>query len=165
MIRAIRHRARILKIAAPIVLALCAVSVAYWTGTGTGSATTTLDNPQAVTLSAGTPDTQLSPGAAATVASVASNPNPYAVTINSISLDTGQGTSGFGVDAGHGGCTLSTLGFTGQTNGGTGWTVPPMVASTPGSLSIEMGGALAMSAGASNACQGASFTVYLVAVT
>jgi hypothetical protein len=165
MIRGIRHRARILKIAAPIVLALCAVAVAYWTGTGTGSATTTLDNPQAVTLSAGAPDTQLSPGAAATVATVASNPNPYAVKINSISLDTGQGTSGFGVDAGHAGCDLSTLDFLSLANGSPGWTVPAMVGSTPGSLSIEMDGQLTMSSDASDACQGASFTVYLVAVT
>jgi hypothetical protein len=164
MIQGIRHRARILKIAAPIVLALCAVAVAYWTGTGTGSATTTLGNPLAVTLSPGTPDTQLSPDAAAAVATVASNPNPYAVQINSISLDTGQGTSGFGVDAGHSGCDLSTLEFQSPVNGSPGWTVPAMVGSTPGSLLIEMDG-LTMSADASNACQGASFTVYLVAVT
>lgn len=164
MIRGIRPPARLLKIAAPIALALCAVAVAYWTGTGTGSATTTLGNPLAVTLSPGTPDTQLSPDAAAAVATVASNPNPYPVHINSISLDTAQGTSGFGVDAGHPDCDLSTLEFQSPVNGSPGWTVPAMVGSTPGSLSIEMDG-LTMSADASNACQGANFTVYLVAVT
>jgi hypothetical protein len=162
MIRPIRHPARVLKIAVPIVLVICAVAVAYWSAAGTGSAQTTLSNPQAITLSAGTPDAQLAPGVAASVATVASNPNPYAVQINSILLDTAQGTSGFGVDAGHAGCDLSTLSFATLVNGQS-WTVPAMVGSTPGSLSIDMDQMLTMDAGASDACQGASFTVYLVA--
>jgi hypothetical protein len=163
MIRAIRHPARVLKIAAPIALVICAAAVAYWSAAGTGTAQTTLDNPQAVTLSAGTPGVQLAPNVAASVATVASNPNPYAVQINSISLDTAEGTNGFGVDAGHAGCDLSTLSFATPKNGGQGWTVPPKVGSTPGSLPIDMEQILTMSASASDACQGASFTVYLVA--
>jgi hypothetical protein len=57
---------------------------------------------------------------------------------------------------------VSALGFTTQTNGGAGWTVP---AGSPGSLSIAMPGALTMTAGASNACQGATFTVHLKVVS
>ena len=91
---------------------------------------------------------------------VVSNPNPYPVEISSISLDVGQGSSGFDVDAGHAGC-VPMLDFTAQTNGGDGWTVPAKAGSTPGALSIEMPDALTMGLGASNDCQGAAFTVYL----
>jgi hypothetical protein len=150
-------------VAAAILVVLVAVALAYWTGAGSGAGTTTLDNPQALTLSPGTPSTNVSPGASAAVATVASNPNLYTVHITSISLDTAQGTGGFAVDGGHSGCVLSTLGFTTQTNGGSGWTVPAKVGSTNGSLSIQMTSALTMSAGAADACQGASFTVHLAA--
>ena len=61
-----------------------------------------------------------------------------------------------GVDAAHPGCAVSTLGFTTQTNGGAGWTV-----AGHGSLPVTLAGALSMSASAANACQGATFTVYL----
>ena len=150
-------------VAAAILVVLVAVALAYWTGAGSGAGTTTLPNPQALTLSPGTPSTNVSPGASAAVATVASNPNLYTVHITSISLDTAQGTGGFAVDGGHSGCVLSTLGFTTQTNGGSGWTVPAKVGSTNGSLSIQMTSALTMSAGAADACQGASFTVHLAA--
>jgi hypothetical protein len=164
MMRAVRSHARGLTVAAAIVAGLIAGAVGYWTGAGAGSAATTLDNPQALTLVPGNPSTQVSPGAGSDVATVVSNPNPYQVQISSISLDTGQGTGGFGVDGPHSGCDLATLGFTTQTNGGSGWTVPAMVDATPGSLSISMAGALTMGTGASDACQGGSFTVHLTAV-
>jgi hypothetical protein len=164
MSRLTSGRALGLILAAAIVFALVAAALSYWTAPGSGTATTTLPDPQALTLSPGTPGTQVSPGASAAVAAVASNPNPYQVQISSISLDTGQGTGGFGVDVGHSGCGLSTLGFSTQTNGGSGWTVPAKVGATPGSLSIAMPGSLTMGVGASDACQGATFTVYLAAV-
>jgi len=159
----IRIRARGVAIAATILIAFAASAIGYWSGAGSGSASTTLANPQVLTLSPGSPSTQVSPGATAAVATVASNPNPYTVQISSIALDTGQGTGGFAVDGGHSGCGLGTLGFPTQTNGGGGWTVPAKVGGTPGSLSIPMAGALTMSAGAADACQGATFTVYLAA--
>jgi hypothetical protein len=60
------------------------------------------------------------------------------------------------VDAAHPGCVVSTLSFTTQTNGGAGWTVPGN-----GSLPLTLASALSMSTSAANACQGATFTVYL----
>jgi hypothetical protein len=164
MTAAPQHPGKALLIAATIVLGLTAGAAGYWTGSGSGTATTTLPNPQALTMSPGTPATLISPGGTAAVAAIVSNPNPYTVQISSISLDTAQGTGGFAVDGSHSGCGLSTLGFTTQTNGGSGWTVPAKVGATPGSLTISMSGALTMGSGAADACQGASFTVYLSAV-
>jgi hypothetical protein len=155
------RRSKGLIVATAIFIALVAAAIPYWTGGGSGTASATLDNPQVITLSAGTPSDEASPGETAEVAAVATNPNTYAVQIDSIALDTAQGTDGFDVDPGHAGCGVSSLDFTTQDNGGAGWTVPPRVGPTDGSLSINMTGALTMSAGASNACQGASFTVYL----
>src|SRR5687767_14144612 len=157
------NRVRGLIIAGAVVVVLVAVALSYWTAAGSGTASTTLGNPQNITLSAGTPSDPVSPGEDAAVAAVDTNPNSDAVHIDSISLDTGSGTNGFAVDPGHSGCNVSSLAFTTQDNGGAGWTVPPRVGSTDGSLSIEMATALAMGAGASNACQGASFTVYVEA--
>lgn len=78
-------------------------------------------------------------------------------------LDTSQGTGGLAVDTSHSGCGLATLSFTTQTNGGVGWTIPAKVGAVDGTLPITLANALAMSTSAANACQGASFTVYLVA--
>jgi hypothetical protein len=91
------------------------------------------------------------------------NPNRSPVRIGSLSLNTSQGTGGFAVDAGHAGCSVAVLSFTTQTNLGTGWTVPGKVGAVNGSLSITLTAALAMSTAAANACQGATFTVFLAA--
>ena len=75
-------------------------------------------------------------------------------------LDITQGASGFGVDAAHAAasCGTGSLSFTTQTNAGAGWTIP-----AHGSLPITLANALSMNINAVNACQGASFTVYLKA--
>jgi hypothetical protein len=91
-----------------------------------------------------------------------SNPNGSAVVVGSLALDTGQGSGGFAVDAGHAGCDLASLSFTLQTNAGTGWTVPAKAGAVNGVLSVRLTNAATMAIGAANACQGAHFTVYLV---
>ena len=91
------------------------------------------------------------------------NSNSSPVRIGSLASDTARGTLGFSADSGHASCVLSTLAFTTQTNGTTGWTVPAKVGSINGSLAVTLTNALAMSLTAVNACQGATFTVYLVA--
>ena len=60
--------------------------------------------------------------------------------------------------AAHSGCVLATLSFTTQTNGGAGWTVAGGQA-----LAVTLANALSMTTCAANACQGATFTVYLEA--
>ncbi|MDQ1547676.1 MAG: hypothetical protein QOH69_2580 [Actinomycetota bacterium] len=138
------------------------VAYAYWTaggaGTGFGAAGTTVP----ITLSAGTPTASLLPGGQTGVVLTMTNANAATVKISSLALDTTQGASGFAVDAGHSGCTLSTLSFVTQTNGGAGWSVPGKVGATNGTLTTTLTNALAMSLSAADACQGATFTVYLL---
>jgi hypothetical protein len=138
------------------------VAFAYWTaggaGTGLGAAGSTVP----ITISAGTPTASLLPGGQTGVVLTMTNTNAATVKISSLALDTTQGTSGFGVDASHSGCTLSTLSFVTQTNGGAGWSVPGKVGAVNGTLAVTLTGALSMSLSADNACQGATFTVYLL---
>jgi hypothetical protein len=138
------------------------VAYAYWTaggaGAGSGAAGTTLP----ITLSAGTPTASLLPGGQTGVVLTMTNTNAATVKISSLALDTTQGASGFAVDASHSGCTLSTLSFVTQTNGGAGWTVPGKVGAVNGTLAVTLANALSMSLSAVNACQGATFTVYLL---
>ncbi len=157
-----RRHTRALIIAVTVATTLSTFAVAYWSGNGTGSATTVLTEVQTLSLAPGTPTAQLYPGDDASVAIVATNPNPFFVRIASLVLDTDEGAP-FVVDAGHSGCDVAALSFVTQDNGGAGWEVPPRTGSTDGTLTIDLASALQMSAAASNACQGATFTVHLEA--
>lgn len=144
-------------------LSLGTAAYAYWAGFGGGSATGATDTTVAVVLSPAAPVDALYPGGQASVVLTVSNPNPSPVRIGSLALDTSQGSAGFAVDAGHAGCATSTLSFTTQTNGGAGWTVAGRSGAIDGALAITLPNAIARSAAAANACQGASTTVYLAA--
>jgi hypothetical protein len=146
-----------------VTLAATSAAFAYFGTIGGGSASGTTGSTQAITLSPGTPTAQIFPGGQSDVALTVDNPNPIRVKVGSLSLSTTQGTGGFAVDGGHSACSTAALSFTTQTNAGAGWSVPPKVGSTDGSLSIDLANALVMSAVAANACQNASFTVYLTA--
>jgi hypothetical protein len=163
--RLAQNRARAILLAAIVAVSvgLAAGAFAYWMGSGSGAATTMLASPAQLTLGPGTAQAQLSPGHDASVAVLATNSNPYFVAIGTLTLDTAAGVGGFDVDAGHSGCDLSVLHFAPQSNGGAGWSIPPKVASTDGTQAIDVGDALSMEANAADACQGASFTVHLIA--
>ena len=139
------------------------IAYAYWASGGVGSGVGNTGDLEQLSLSPGTPVADLYPGAQTDVVLTASNPNLAATHIGSLSLDTSQGTGGFAVDGGHAGCSVATLSFTTQTNGGAGWTVPARVGLINGTLAITLDNALSMSAIAASACQGATFTVYLAA--
>jgi hypothetical protein len=141
-----------------VVFALAATgtALAYWTRSGSGSGAATTGTTQPLVVSPGTASTQLYPSGQAAVAVIVNNPNPGAVQAGSLSLDTTQGINGFGVDSGHTACGVASLTFTTQTNGGAGWTVP-----AGGPWPFSVANSLSMAANAANACQGASFTVYL----
>lgn len=154
-----KTKKRITLFGAVVVMGLSAVvAIAYFTSRGAGAGTASVATAQSVTITAGTASTQLFPGSSADVALSISNPNSFAVRVSSLQLDTGQGTAGFGVDGSHSGCNLASLGVTTQTNSGNGWTIP-----ANGSLGVDLANAVTMSATAVNACQGASFNVYLKA--
>jgi hypothetical protein len=116
-----------------------------------------------VTLAPGTPTGSLYPSANGDVVLIVTNPNLGTVTIASLALDQDRGDGGFAVDAGHPGCPASAFTFATQTNGGAGWSIPGRVAGVYGSRAVTLGGALAMSPDAPDACQGTTATVYLVA--
>lgn len=136
---------------------------AYFSSGGLGSGTGATATTQPVVLSPGTPQSELFPGGSTDVVLSVSNPNSSAVRLNSLALDTTQGTGGFAVDAGHSGCDVSALGFATQSNGGSGWTVPAKIGGVNGTLAITLSDPLTMNLAADNACQGAAFTVYLKA--
>jgi hypothetical protein len=143
--------------------ALAGIAAAVWSsvgrGTGTGGTGTTV----AVTLTPATPTAALYPGGQADVVLTITNSNPHSMRIGSLSSDPTRGTGGFSVDDDHSGCAVSALNFTTQTNGTIGWTTPARTGSTNGTLAVTLTNALAMSLDAPSACQGATFTVYLVA--
>jgi len=149
------------RLAAVLVAALVVAggAFAYFTTTGSGTGPGSVASAsQPVTITAGSPAGQLYPGGSGDVVATVSNPNPSPVRLASLALDTSRGTNGFAVDGGHPSCDTSVLAYTTQTNGGSGWTVP-----ASGSLPLTLGGAVNMGPAAANACQGATFTVYLKA--
>jgi len=159
MKRVTRSRALLLVALVLTVVTIGSITTAsaYWThsgGAGTGAAATATG--QSLTLTPAAPTAQLHPGGQAAVALTISNPNPADASVGSLALDTTQGAGGFAVDAGHAACALSALSFATQTNGGSGWTVPG-----EGDLPVTLANALSMTSAAANACQGATFTVYL----
>jgi hypothetical protein len=151
-----------------VILVLLGIPVggiawSYWSAGGSGGGSGANRTPTALTLSPGTPAAGLYPGGSTNVVLTATNPNTSIVKIGSLLLDTSQGTGGFAVDGGHAACTVAALSFATQNNGGAGWSVPAKVGAVNGTLAITLTNALAMSAAAASACQGATFTVYLVA--
>ena len=132
----------------------------FWTASGSGSANGGTGTLAALTLTPGTPVATLYPGTSSAVKLTISNSNTSAVRVGSLVLNTSSGTGGFAVDAGHSACVVSALSYTTQSNG---WTVPAKTGGIDGTLAVTLTGALTMSTSAANACQGATFTVYLTA--
>jgi hypothetical protein len=160
-----KPRSRLRRLAFVFALALVVASGAwaYWTTFGSGSGSASSTTAQEVTISAGSPTSQLYPNGSADLALTISNPNGFEVSVPSLALDTNQGTNGFDVDSTHAGCDVSSLSFNPQSNSGSGWQVPPKAGTTDGSLDLDLDGAVSMTGSAANACQGATFTVYLKA--
>ena len=138
-------------------------AVAYWTGSGQGSGETQLPDADLPAFAAGTANDLLFPGGVVSVSIVATNPNQFSIRLESLVLDTSAGSGGFEVDGGHSGCDLSALAFAPQDNDGDGWTLPRRAGTTDGELAIDVDDALSMDVDADNACQGALFTIHLVA--
>jgi hypothetical protein len=138
-------------------------AAAYWSGAGSGRAVGSTGTAAAVVLSAATPDAVLAPGGQADVVLTVSNPNSFAVFVSSLALEPGQGNGGFTVGPAHAACDVSTLSFIRQTNMGAGWNIPAKNGDTDGSQLITLLDAISMSLDAEDTCQGAVFSVYLVA--
>ena len=152
-----RRRAAVVLAATALLVVVAGAAFAYWAASGSGSAAATTDGTAALTLSPATPTAELYPGGQAAVITTVTNPNPSAVRIGSLALDSTQGDGGYEVDAAHPGCAVSALGFTTQSNAGAGWTVP----GNSVDWSVSLAGAVTMKTSAANECQGATFTIYL----
>jgi hypothetical protein len=155
------NRKRLVRWAASAAVGLLiagGVAYAAWTVNGSGTGTASATSAVALTLSGGTPQSSLYPGASADVDTSAQNQNPFPVHVSSVALDTSQGTNGFSVDAGHSGCNLGSLSFTPANNGNVGWDIP-----ANSSFDIDAANSIAMSGAANDSCQGATFTVFLTA--
>lgn len=155
----------VLALALTTILAVVGAASALWFSSGSGSGTgTTAVTASALTLTPGTsPSGALYPGGNADVVLTISNHNTAAVHVAALTLDPDQGSGGYSVDPGHSGCVPSALAFSTQSNGGAGWTIPGAAGAADGTLAVTLVNALSMSPAASNACQGATFTVFLKA--
>jgi hypothetical protein len=144
--------------ALPVAVAFMAAAGgagAYFGAGGSGHGAVSLGSAQPVTISAGVaPSGPLYPGGDGDVTASIANPNAGPVHVATLALDTGRGDGGF--DASRPGCDAGALGFAPQSNGGAGWDVP-----ANGTLDVALAGAVRMAATAADACQGATFTVYL----
>ncbi len=137
-------------------------ALAYVAAVGSGFGLGGAASPSPLAVTAGVaPSTPLFPNASGDVTVHIDNPNRAREFIGRLSLDASQGTSGF--SSGAAGCNLSSLSFTTQNNGGAGWYVPAKVGTTNGTLNLDLTGAVSMDTTAANACQGATFTVYVKA--
>ncbi len=143
---------------AGVVLSLLASGAAYgyWSTVGSGSMTAKAGTPTPLTLTPGTPAGLLYPGGSADLAVTIANPNTFEVRVTELARDPAQGTNGFAVDASHAACGVGALSYVTQNNGGAGWTVP-----ASSSLTVALAGSLSMATTAADACQGASFRVFL----
>ncbi len=164
--RMLNTRRTKLALAIVVALAVAAGAAGYFTATGSGSASAQVGGVATVSISPATPMSYLYPGGSADVAATFDNPNNTVAHVASLVLDTSQGTnnSGFSVDSGHSGCDVSALHFTAtpQDNSGAGWDVPAK-SGDDGTLALTLTNAVSMDTNAANACQGASFKVYLKA--
>jgi hypothetical protein len=134
-----------------VVGAMLAAGVAFaaWTATGSGSGYAKATTAQALTtvdVSASTPAT-LYPGATGNVKLSINNPNPYPVTVSSVS-GNGAITSDKGAA-----CNAST-GVTYSNQTGLSLAVP-----AAGSATFTLTGAVSMSNASDDSCQGAVFTI------
>lgn len=157
--RSARRTAAVLASLVGSALAVGGVANAYWGGNGGGAGASGSGTALDVTLTPATAADGLYPGGTADVALRISNPNPAQVRIGGLGLDTTEGDGGFAVDDDHTACTpLSVLTLTDRTDG---WVVPARIGVVDGELAVTVADALTMSTAAANACQGATFTVYL----
>jgi hypothetical protein len=163
MFRRFRRKRLIAALSVAGVLALAAGAYAYFTSTGSGSGTATVGTSGPITVTSTTSGTLYpltsAPASGNTNVTV-TNDNGASEYVNSVSLDTTQGTNGISVDSAHAtaGCQASWFEFDGSpiavgqevAGGGGVYTTT----SSPGTLWLKDSGT------DQSACEGATVTVY-----
>lgn len=134
--------------------AATAVGIAFaaWTTSGVGTGVATSRDSQDLVVAPGTTTGTLYPTGASDVAVQITNPNAYPVHVSSLELAPA------GITASDASCNASSVTYTTQTNGGSGWHVAPGT-----TVSLNLAGAAAMSNSANDACKLNTFTVNLTA--
>ena len=105
------HLSRLGAVAVAGLLVAGVAAYGAWSVSGSGTGSASAATASNLTLTPGSPGSSLYPNGTADVATTIANGNPFPVHVSSIAINTGQGTNGFSVDAGHSGCDLSTLSF------------------------------------------------------
>ncbi len=167
MTKRIGKRTKGAVIFAVATLAFAGAGVAYFTATGSGSGSLEVANMQPLTVSPAAPaGSALYPGGSADVAATVHNPGADSVHVHSFVLDVTQPSDGIANDesgctsGGNTGSSTNSVTFNGPVlhdSGATDFVFPH------GDTTLTLPSALSMSATAENACQGATFTVYLQA--
>jgi hypothetical protein len=121
---------------------------AYFQSTGSGTGSVSTGTLQTITASGAVVSNLIPDGTPHDVSLTVTNPNAFAVTLNSV---VGNGT--INPDAGHSTCSLTGVTFTDQT--GLSVSIP---ANANNSV-VTLTGAASMDTTSANACQGATFTI------
>ena len=129
------------------VVVVTGVAYAAWTSTGAGSGSVTSTTVQASVISSDSTGTPLYPGAAKTFTVKITNPNAYAVVVNTISTGSSDAVNGCAA-----GSVLSDAFSATSPN-------PVVLAGATGTYTLTAH----MIADPSNACQGQTFTLPLTA--
>jgi hypothetical protein len=146
-------------IAAANAAVLCSgVAFAFWTSSGSGTGTASSGTAQDVTLAGGTVNTNvLYPTGNGDVVVVITNPNPYAVSVDSLALPATAATA-------YTNSGLTTLNTTCNTNGtGVAWAYATkslsgvIVAGHNGTTTLTLTSGAAMSNLSDNSCQNSFF--------
>ncbi len=126
--------------------ATSSTAFALWTTTGAGTTSATADRARDLTASPVTVGTNLLyPGATVDAKVTISNPNPWAVTVSTITGGTVASDKGTGCDASTGVTFVDQRGS---------FTVP-----ASSSVTFALPGAVSMSNASDSSCQGAVFTI------
>jgi hypothetical protein len=144
-----RKRLGALVVVAGFVVA--GIAVGAWNATGTGTGYAKARSSAALTLSDASASTvaELYPGGTGNVKLIVNNPNPFNVSVTTVSL-----TSGGSITSDKGaGCDAST-GVTFSNQSGLSLAVP-----ASGSATLTLTNAASMSNASANACQGAVFSI------
>jgi len=137
------------------------IAYAAWTSSGSGSGTISAGNASALVVADAHSASTLYPNGTGDLVVTLTNNNPYNVSVTAIAqgaLSSGSATpAAITVDNGHSSCNVSSVTLTAPALSGV------VVGKNGGTYTLTLHNAVAMDNSAVDACQGATFTVPVVA--